>query len=184
MIGFRIHRSALGILAAVVLALGPGAVLAQSSVPSSDPTVPVEFTGRFAWGGQTGVGTETQVGDRLEIRGNVFRPTVVEVSDPRLSGAITFTNDLDVHPIPGTETAVAVWWRTWRIENEAGAWQGSAHDVSFADDSRATYVVVLRGEGAYEGLIAPMEVTLDGQAWNLNGVIVTGPGPGTSGPDS
>jgi hypothetical protein len=77
-----------------------------------------------------------------------------------------------MYPIPGADTTDAIWLRTWRIENDGGAWEGSAHGLTFQDDSRSSYTVVLRGEGGYAGLLAPVEISHGPEVWNLHGFIV------------
>jgi hypothetical protein len=159
-----------GVGTLVMLAVSGTGTLAQS--PAPDTTAPVEFTAQYAWGPQVGFGTEATVDGRWETRGNVFAPSVVTVSDDRLAGSIRLSNDIDMYPIPGVDTTDAIWLRTWRIENDGGAWEGSAYGLTFQDDSRSSYTVVLRGEGGFAGLLAPVEISHGPEVWNLHGFIV------------
>jgi len=96
-----------------------------------------------------------------------------EMSDPRLSGSVAFDETTDEHrsaDIPEVEGLTAaeirgqggavIGWGTLRIENDAGAWDGSfieALDVT-ADVVPAGYynvgAIELVGAGAYDGLSA------------------------------
>jgi hypothetical protein len=164
----RKRTAGVGVL--IMLAVSGTGTLAQS--PTPDPATPVEFTAQYAWGPQLEFGTDAMVDGHWEARGTVFAPWVVTVSDERLGGTIRLTNDIDMYPIPGTETTDAIWLRNWRIEKDGGAWEGSAHGLTFQDDSRSSYTVVLRGEGGYAGLLAPVEISHGPEVWNLHGFIV------------
>jgi len=99
-------------------------------------------------------GDTQMVGDVEQMRGASAVHTV-EMSDPRLSGTLTVSVDLDEYP-PGD---FGVQWGTYRLENEAGAWAGQWSGVFWtppdggggghsAWDLSAWAV----GEGDYEGL--------------------------------
>jgi hypothetical protein len=170
-------KSLAGMGLLVVLAVSGTGAVAVARSPAPDATAPIEFTAQYAWGPQVGFGTEAMVDGHWEVRGNVFAPSVVSVSDDRLGGSIRMTNDIDMYQIPGTDTTDAIWLRTWRIENDGGAWEGSALGVTFQDDSRTSYTMILRGEGGYAGLLAPVEVSHGPEVWNLHGFIVQADGP-------
>ena len=146
------------------MALGAGA-------QSPDPSAPVEFRGRISSGSQTSLGMEELVDGHLEVRGDVFAPTVEEMSDPRLDGTVTVTLDINTYPVPGTEEDVTIRWLTWRIENEAGAWEGPQVTITFPD-STSTGTAVLTGEGAYAGLVGAWEITPSGEGWDVRGFVV------------
>jgi hypothetical protein len=164
-----------GVGALIMLAVSGTGTLAQSPAPGA--TAPVEFTAQYAWGPQVEFGTEAEVDGHWEVRGNVFAPSVVTVSDDRLGGTIRLANDFDMYSIPGTDTTDAIWLRTWRIENDGGAWEGSAYGLTYRDDSRSSYTVVLRGEDGYAGLLAPAEVSHGPEVWDLHGFIVQADAP-------
>ena len=151
--------------------------MAQAPSPTLDPLAPAEFSGRFLLGEQTVTGTEALVDGTAEQRGNVFAPTVAHMTDPRLDGTITLTINFDRHPMPDSD-GVVVQTVTWRIENEAGAWQGSEQRLWLSDGSRSTTTAVLTGERAYAGLIAAWENdTLEDVGWDVRGFIVPGEAP-------
>lgn len=105
-----------------------------------------------------------------------FLLDIVETSDARLDGTATASwNEVEYPDADGTGT-YSLSQYTVRIENVDGAWQGSALEfegsapqydgVELAVDG----VLVLAGEGAYEGLHAVV-VEVDG--WNdIKGVIL------------
>jgi hypothetical protein len=66
---------------------------------------PVEFGGRLLFGPQIATGTDTVAEGRTEVRGSVFSTPVAEMSDPRLDGTVTRTNNIDIYDDP------AIW--TW-----------------------------------------------------------------------
>lgn len=153
-----------------ILTLG---ILANSwlgAAAQEAPAPPVEFSGRLLYGPQVVVGTEEQAEGRYEIRGHAFRTPVGSMSDPRLDGRWTRTNNIDQH----AEPSVWTWQATWRVENDQGAWEGVETPIVFADGSRSTTTAVLVGEGAYEGLTAVTEFDHEGEGWDLRGIVVEG----------
>ena len=158
-----------------VLALLAGTALAvgAQSPAADDPMAPVGFTGRISYGPETSSGTEASVDGHTETRGEVFAPTVTEMSDERLVGTVTLTLDIDWYP-PEEASLRA---RTWRIENDEGAWEGPDLILSLPDGSVSTTSGVLTGEGAYEGLLAAWEVSPAGGGWDVEGFIVPGDAP-------
>lgn len=158
-------------IAIVLLASTSVGVAAQDQ--ETPAQAPVEFSGRLLYGPQTLAGTDTVVEGRTEARGNVFRTPVATMSDPRLHGSVTRTNNIDIYDDPPIWT----WQALWRIETEEGAWQGVETPLVFTDGSRSTTTVILVGEGAYDGLIALTEFDHAGEAWDLRGVIIDGEMP-------
>ena len=65
-----------------------------------------------------------------------------------------------------------IWTSAFSITNDEGAWRG-VPVISISD----TETNVLVGEGAYEGLTAIAEVTLDGTIWEWHGWILEGDVP-------
>jgi hypothetical protein len=131
-------------------------------------------------------------------RGYTWRLRVSDVSDPRLDGTWYTGWDGDQYVGPGDDLAGGPEWAQPRtpygdqyvgpgddrgpefvtftdlIVNDDGAWQGSAVVLAFPDDRPRFPLVVLIGEGAYEGLTAV--VALDDSAGD-----VSGPCPNTRG---
>jgi hypothetical protein len=172
--------------APVVLALlaGTAPALAAQSPPASDLTAPVEISGRISFGPETASGTEESVDGRTETRGWTFAPTVAHMSDERLVGTVTLTLDLDDYPAAGTGEEAdsfggdpSLRARTWRIENDAGAWEGPDFILSLPDGSTSTTSGVLTGEGAYEGLLVAWQISSADEGWDVVGYIVPGDAP-------
>jgi hypothetical protein len=145
--------------AALVFGIGGVLLIAQPfgrqgpSVPNAATEaalqVPVIFTGQIECG--PAVGTMT------------WRNSAT-VSDPRLTGDAFRGSDSLGYSGPGPSgedgdpvwMSAQVWGETMRIENDEGAWQGSATTATLDGDSLvATFV--LTGEGAYQGFTALME---------------------------
>jgi hypothetical protein len=158
-------------VAIILLASTPVAVAAQDQ--ETPAQAPVEFTGRLLYGPQTVAGTETDVGERTEVRGTAFQTPVLTMSDPRLDGIVTRTNNVDLYDDPPVWT----WQALWRIETDEGAWQGVETPLVFTDGSRSTTTVVLVGEGAYDGLIALTEFDHESEGWDMRGAIIEGEMP-------
>jgi hypothetical protein len=162
----------------LVFAIGGVLLIAQpfdqqgGSVPGADAPSepPTEFTGRLLFAPRVVSGTEEQTDGKTEQRGNVFRAPVSQMSDERLDGAWTRTNNLDKYDEP----SVSAWQTMWRVVTDDGAWQGLAAPITFSDGSRSTTTSVLVGEGDYDGLVAITEFALEGRGWDLRGIIIDG----------
>lgn len=167
--------------------VGPAATPAPPASPASAPSVaprseepaapqpPVEFTGQITCGppvrsDRAGTQETIEIGDEgivlTRTRRGAWLQTVT-MSDPRLEGTIYNTYETDSYAMPGAETGPQVGALTHRIENAEGAWESRA---IFASDREGSPIghegfgapaEVLIGEGAYEGLIAIMEVTAE-----------------------
>ena len=156
---------------ALVFAIGGALLIAQpfaqeTGVPGAETTeVPdsVPFTAEFLpSSGVRSLRTET-VDGVTRMRDQAWTPLMRNVSDPRLDGRLTYSEDVDVYP--GSHSFGSV---TYRITNDEGAWQGSTAIVKEGDAYGDGSVVVLVGEGAYEGLYAWMDTT----DWNaIRGVV-------------
>jgi hypothetical protein len=107
-------------------------------------------------------------------RGYTWRGAIT-ASDERLSGTHYYSWDADTYTMPdGTEGPTA-WSEGHRIENDAGAWQGSATAVSSPGDPPQPAVLV--GEGAYAGLGAILGPGAGGCFFDFAGVIMEIPAP-------
>ena len=141
-----------------------GAVLAQEDAPTVEP--PTDFSGTLDCPvhSEMGKSKHVVVGPldydnlvRREWRGGYFVFEVEEMSDPRLDGTLTAYLDRDEYIYPSVDwrSPPALMSATMRIENEDGAWQGSAPDAYMPGGPLSTWgLVPLAGEGAYEGLTA------------------------------
>jgi hypothetical protein len=149
----------------VILALLGGlgvAVVAQGDADAAlEP--PTQFSGRFVCCDDFQQGPirpvllgSTGEGDliRREVRG-MMRSTGDEMSDPRFNGTYSIHMAGDEYVYEGVDTSDHPMLITGllRIENDEGAWQGSAPDAYLPDGPEVTWgMMVLTGEGAYEGL--------------------------------
>ena len=102
-----------------------------------------------------------------------------EMSDARLSGSVTVTDNADRFVVGETDDVGDVLWGTIVIENDQGTWTGpltGTSDLS-ADTGGVTYIELI-GAGAYEGLSAILFEREEGVApnfeWDWNGVIFSG----------
>jgi hypothetical protein len=155
---------------------GPQAEVAPGA-ESADYVEPVEFTAVIALGPQIQSPTCEVIGGMTRCLGQAWKPTIIEVSDPRLDGEMTDTGNMHQWPL---KPMLAM--ETYRITNEDGAWQGSFPSVYESGTTTAgAQSVVLVGEGAYEGLYAWMDVT----DWSaVKGVIFSYPPPEAPAPPS
>jgi hypothetical protein len=81
----------------------------------------------------------------------------ITMSDPRLSGTLQDTYNQDVHTdAEGDLSAFSVGAGTYRIENEAGSWEGPHIFLNEGGSGPVTVsdTGILVGSGAYEGLSA------------------------------
>ena len=164
-----IRTMAMSVTTLALLATGIVPVAAQSTPPVSDQTLPAAFTGRIAFGGQVRAGTTETVDGHVESRGSAFAPVVSTMSDPRLDGKVLISYQTDEYTGPdGASHSLGT--GTWRIETADGAWQGSYTRVE-AEGFSDTNTAVLVGEGAYDGLYAVFEQTIDASGWDIRGAI-------------
>jgi hypothetical protein len=128
--------------AAIVMCLALGGV-PTAGQEAAEPASAAWVTGTGSIPVEVEAGTETQVGDVLQTRGLVFTDEMA-MSDPRVSGAGTGTWNQDAYA-----GDVGISWGTYRLENKAGAWEGT---FTSADGPVAASSGFLVGEGGYEGL--------------------------------
>ena len=171
---------------ALVFAIGGVMLIAQpfqqqSSVPGAEVPGAAEttpFTMSLDWG-ETVQRPEQMIERGVnKSLGDCHAMGVVAPSDPRMDGDATYCasehvygEDRDADPNVATAT--------YRIVNDDGAWQGSLSGVWWTDPTSGDYIdgtediVILAGEGAYDGLYAAM--TLD---WSdIRGLIFEGARP-------
>ena len=146
-----------------------GVAAAQESETSRDVAEPVPFTARFIPSSAVRTGTIEDVDGIVQQRGNAWTPVMAGVTDPRMDGTLTYSEDYDVYP--GGHHFATV---TYRIVNDDGAWQGSTPVFKENGSYNSNSVVQLVGEGAYDGLY----VWLDTSDWGaVQGVIFPAPPP-------
>ena len=117
-------------------------------------------------------------------RGSLSRLTVRHVSDPRLDGTWYETWSNDDYTVKGRLDPSIVRF-TDRIENDDGAWQGSAvmfvsSDATISSSSAVQMVMI--GEGAYQGLTAILQFEDFPSRCHVDGYIIQGSFPVTSMP--
>jgi hypothetical protein len=179
-----------------------GAVPAQAEEASMSEAL-TEFTGRMECY-DLSMGTiedvviaTTEAGDliRREWRGPTLSVAVREISDPRLDGRIAVWFSSDEYLVASDEPAWQLsgvdpdeWPRgvvasTYRLTNDDGSWHGSRYQNWYPDGDSSTTTAVYIGEGAYEGLIAVMEMDDDELspvcAWDVHGYVIEGELPPT-----
>jgi hypothetical protein len=95
-----------------------------------------------------------------------------ELSDPRLSGALTIDLTRERFDEVGTDLG----WATVRLENDAGFWEGTSVDTSDpTTQGREVAYYELVGGGAYEGLSAVVfQTETTGDEWLWSGIIFPG----------
>ena len=97
------------------------------------------------------------------------------MSDPRLDGEVLISFQTDEYR--GVKGLGDLGTGTWRIDTSDGGWQGSYPKIE-GDGFSDKNTVVLVGEGAYAGLFAAWEQTIDDTGWDVQGFIFpAGPPP-------
>ena len=146
--------------------------------------VPGEFTVCVPHNAELRRGTDEQVaaphpeGDMTveRQRGYTWSGTHA-ATDTRFSGTHYYSWDGDAYTLASGDEGPLVYAEGLRIENAEGAWQGQGTGVTLPDGARATGPVVLRGEGAYEGLTALL-FSVEGSCFiDFRGIVVEVPDP-------
>jgi hypothetical protein len=86
-------------------------------------------------------------------RGYTWKGTIT-ATDTRFSGTHYYSWDGDTHTLASGDKGQTAWSEGHRIENDGGAWHGSASGITLPDGTNAAGPAVLIGEGGYEGLTA------------------------------
>jgi len=157
----RVVALAATTLLLAVLSAGALVVGAQSPAPAPPETGAISF---FTGTGPTDAcqiasPTEETVGDVLQQRGESWGCQVWTMDDPRISGVAKTIWNQDIAPRP-TGGSGAVASALFRIENEAGAWEGTMTELEFGSQFRGSAGWFI-GEGAYDGLTAFVMDDLD-----------------------
>ena len=181
-----------GIAASGLFAVSADRLAAQDE---DAPQPPVEVTACFGPGPAVHRGTREEVvvpvtdGDMtiMQSRDFTYRESLTSVSDPRLEGTLYQAVNQDDYTLPGDEpsagisasrqTGLAIGAFTNRIENDEGAWEGSAVQLDSPDGTTYVAPLVMTGEGAYEGLTAIVGFV---DIWNdcaVTGYIINGSVP-------
>ena len=115
--------------------------------------------------------TESSVGATSRLRDGVITVTA-RMSDPRVSGTGTWRVNADLYPTTGPR------WGVYRLENAAGAWDGTCSGAAWDAGSGGAWSCRLTGSGAYDDYsylfsATTSELGID----DVRGVIVPGPLP-------
>jgi hypothetical protein len=131
--------------------------LSVAMVAQDEEQTATHVTGRVIsgeWGGATSETAEGSIQHMLDMQA----VRQVEWSDPRLPPMMTSRMNLDAHW--RESDAILPWASTHRLDGPDGAWTATERGFMEADGSFA--LLVLTGEGAYEGLSAMLvEVVLE-----------------------
>jgi hypothetical protein len=175
---------------AVIAASGLFAVSADRLAAQDDdaPQPPVEVTACIEPGPEVHRGTTEQL--VVPVTDGDMTISQTSVSDPRLEGTLYQAVNQDDYTLPGDEpnagisdnrpTGLAIGTFTNRIENDEGAWEGSAVQLDFPDGTTYVAPLVMSGEG-YEGLTAIVGFVDIWSDCAVTGYIINGsvPGPPT-----
>ena len=125
-------------------------------VTAQEEATAVEFTGATGFGPDYG-------------SYNV-NPIVEPFTDPRLAGEFrVWANNGDY---PG---GLSFWMGGFSMHDDDGAWvQRPSLGITHPDGQNAIRVIVMDGQGAYEGLTLVAEVSLANSRWDWHGYIIDG----------
>jgi hypothetical protein len=153
----------LSLVGPVILALLGGlggAVLAQAD--DDRPVTATYVTGQQTDAREVDGGGYARVGGIGQYHGAVYEDTL-EWSDPRLSSSMWIAENLDMHDL-GDGSEAWTWVGSIRLKDEEGAWTGREYGMGeFMDDGLVLRprVMMLSGDGAYEGLTAVFQRSWD-----------------------
>ena len=183
-----IKTTTISILALGLLAGSAVGVAAQDEAAADMPTGPATFSGTYEvqWPPVVEL-TETFVDGVEQYRDEVLAGSL-ETTDPRLTGSVLQAQNTDVHNVSGRDQTVVPRSVNWRIENEGGAWTGQGYELhGWGSDAPhdgvpfGVTVLMLTGEGDYEGLSAYLMVDIS--TWSedtlpiVDGAVFPGEAP-------
>jgi hypothetical protein len=139
----------------VVLLGGTGVVLAQDE--AEEPVTATRVMGTVTSGTTESGGEWSALDGVITNRGAAYGH-VVEWSDPRLPATMRFSENVNRYNLGDAGAIIFV--GNIRFEGPEGAWTGS--EYGFAEESEAGFVpqprvMLLTGDGAYEGLTAVLQ---------------------------
>lgn len=103
--------------------------------------------------------------EAAEMRGLTVQGVPIEASDPRMSGLYYYVVNGNGQKLSTPDYGI-VESRSWRMENDGGAWTGTTTWVQVGSGSDGPQAMtaeagILIGEGGYEGLIAVIDSDYD-----------------------
>jgi hypothetical protein len=108
-------------------------------------------------------------------RGDTWVGTIT-ATDARFSGRHYYSFEANAYTLASGDE-LGTFAEGHRIENDDGAWQGSATGANLPDGTFGASPVFLTGEGAYEGLTAVLFATEGSCFFDFRGVIMEFPDP-------
>ena len=160
-----------------ILAIGLLAGSAVGVAAQDDPIETSFLNGTLTVSEAVAPGTETRDGGVTEVRNRFFAGGLLDTDDPRMMGPITAVVNSDVRIEAGTNFRVTLQSIAVRIENDDGAWDGSATAFARGRSPRDTgnlATVILAGEGSYDGLSAYLLIDLTEQPAVVQGTVYAG----------
>ena len=102
-------------------------------------------------------------------------PIVEPFTDPRLAGQFRVWANDDAYSQGPT-----LWMSGFSMHDDDGGWiQRPTIGITHSNGVPSTEVIIMDGQGAYEGLTLVAEVSLTGTTWDWHGYIVDGELPPT-----
>ena len=157
-----LKTTTISILAVGLLAGSTLGVAAQDE--ATDQVAPVEFTGTTSFGPCSGGQTSTVDEDGVVMERAEGRSCINPSSgfaDPRLQGQFRVWQNNDAFP-----GGLHLFMTGFSMHDDEGAWiQRPSLALNHPDGTNATKVIVMEGEGAYDGLVVVADL-----AWDPSGV--------------
>jgi hypothetical protein len=177
-VGSPVARIAVLLATTLLMAvLGVGALVvgAQSPSPVPDDTPPMSFfTGSAPWSADCPRATPTveTVDGIVKKRGESWGCLTWTTDDPRFSGvseAIWNSDEVTGSAAVASGRPGSITAGRERIENEAGAWEGTSIMLSVGSEFEGEAAGWYVGEGAYDGLVAYVVITdpASGTVWGV-----------------
>jgi hypothetical protein len=140
-------------------------------VPSTSGTGDQHVVGTMTGSLTTQYTTETPGPDGVaHIRGGVLTGTST-ANDPRATGTVEFTFNLDTYTNVGSE------WATATIRNDQGAWDGTCTGGSWDAGNTSLMSCWLLGSGAYKGYTFFFQQSGHDVSAEIEGIIYPGSPP-------
>ena len=155
-----------------------------SAAPTAPTLLPGEFTACVPANSEFRTGTDAEEvipgtdGDvTIQRRRGFTWMGGITATDPRFSGTHYYSWDGDNYTLASGGDGQTTWAEGHRIENDDGAWHGSTSGLTMPDGRVETSVIVLTGEGAYEGLTAVLVSFEGGCFFDYRGIVTEIPDP-------
>ena len=152
-----LRLSVAGTLALALLGGLGGALLAQDE--ENAPATVTHVTGEAFSDRTVNQGAYAEVDGGEQMRGNVFEHDI-DWSDPRLPSLMRLRENVNVYSIDDDHAAWS-WVGSVRLEGDEGAWTGTEYGLGEESAegplTLQPRMMLLSGEGAYEGLSAMLQ---------------------------